>query len=375
VKIAPFATEQFYALYEFNTPHLLSVSDCETVTVGELLRIAGTSLDDLGALRLGYTESQGHPDLRAAIASTYERVSADEVVVLTSPVEGIYLTMQALLDPGDEAIVLMPAYDSLKNVAEHICGSVHAWELIPTATGWRLDFDALEQMMSDETQLIVVNFPHNPTGYLPSADEFATLIDIARWHNTWLFSDEMYRGLEFSGAETLPSAADLYERSVVLSGLSKAYGLPGLRAGWLIVRNDIARHDLINWKHYTTICPPAPSEFLAMAALAAREQLIARSNSTIVENLQLVESFFERWRDFFTWRPPQAGSVALVGVDVPSATEYCHELARTAGVLLLPSSCMGYGDKHVRFGFGRAAFPAALQHYEGHLRQTLESLR
>ena len=367
MKIAPFATEQFYALYEFNTPHLLSVSDCETVTVGELLRIAGTSLDDLSALRLGYTESQGHPDLRAAIASTYERVSADEVVVLTSPVEGIYLTMQALLDPGDEAIVLMPAYDSLKNVAEHICGSVHAWELIPTATGWRLDFDALEQMMSDETQLIVVNFPHNPTGYLPSADEFATLINIARWYNTWLFSDEMYRGLEFSGVETLPSAADLYERSVVLSGLSKAYGLPGLRAGWLIVRNDIARHDLINWKHYTTICPSAPSEFLAMAALAAREQLVARSNATIVENLQLAKPFFERWRDFFTWRPPQAGSVALVGVDVPSATEYCHELARTAGVLLLPSSCMGYGDKHVRFGFGRAAFPAALQHYEEHL--------
>jgi len=368
MKIAPFATEHFFSRYEFSTPHLLSVSDCETTTVEELLDVAGLSLKDLGTLRLGYTESQGHPSLRAAIAGTYAHVSADEVVVLTSPVEGIYLTMRTLLEPGDEAVVLMPAYDSLKNVAEHICGGVRAWELVPTATGWRLDFDALERMVSDRTRLVVVNFPHNPTGHLPSAGEFVMLVDIVNRHGAWLFSDEMYRGLEHS-AEALPSAADLYERAIVLSGLSKTYGLPGLRAGWLIVRDEATRHDLINWKHYTSICPPAPSEFLAMAALSAREHLMARSNATIVENLRLAEPFFERWRGFFTWRPPVAGSVALVGVDVPSATEYCHELTRIAGVLLLPGPCLGYGDTHVRFGFGRAAFRAALQHYEVYLQQ------
>jgi aspartate/methionine/tyrosine aminotransferase len=174
----------------------------------------------------------------------------------------------------------------------------------------------------------------------------------------------MYRGLELHGRDTLSSAADLYERAVVLAGLSKVHGLPGLRAGWLAVRDAALRASLLNWKFYTTICPPAPVEFLALAALAAREKLVARSCALIEGNLAEAQAFFARWPDFFSWRPPLAGSVALVGLAVPSATAYCHALAREAGVLLLPSTCLGYGDQHVRMGFGRANFSEALQHYE-----------
>ena len=367
MKITPFATEHYYALYEFNTPHLLSVSDCETVSIAELLSLAGLSLDDLGHLRLGYTESQGHPELRSAIAATYETISPNQVVVLTSPVEGIYLTMRTLLEPNDEVIVLTPAYDSLKNVAEHICGHVKTWELIPTAVGWQLDFDALTQLISHKTKLIIVNIPHNPTGFLPDTAQFEILINIAQQHNAWLFCDEMYRGLEMPGMERLPSAVDRYEKAIVLSGLSKTYGLPGLRAGWLVIRDETVRQELINWKFYTTICPAAPTEFLAMAALAAQEQLIERSITTISANLALAEPFFQSRANFFTWRRPLAGSVAFVGINVPSASDYCHHLAQTAGVLLLPGSCLGEQDTFVRFGFGRTSFPAALTHYEAYL--------
>lgn len=369
MKIQPFATEQYFARYEFSTPHLLSVSDCETITIGELLQMAGVSHEEMGQVLLGYTESQGNPVLRQAVANTYDKVSAEQIVILTSPVEGIYLTLQAMLEPEDEVIVLVPAYDALINVAEHVCRHVHRWEIVPTATGWELDLEALAELINPSTKLIVVNFPHNPTGYLPTRSQFEALIQLARKEGVWLFYDEMYRGLEHGGRSQLPSAADIYERSIVLSGLSKTHGLPGLRAGWLVIPDEEVREEIMNWKHYTTICPAAPTEFLALAALSVAEVLAQRSQAIIQQNLQLAEAFFARWQDFFEWRPPLSGSVALVGIDVTSATSYCHQLAREAGVLLLPGPFLGADDQHVRFGFGRRSFPSALSHFDDYLEK------
>ncbi len=371
MEIAPFATEQYFSLYEFNTPHLLSVSDCETISIGELLNMAGRSEKELLAQRLGYTESQGNPDLRAAVAKDYEEVKADDVVVLTSPVEGIYLVMQAMLEPEDEVIVLTPAYDALINVAEHISRNVRRWQVVPTDNGWALDLEALARLAGPNTKMIVVNFPHNPTGLLPDLEQFQAIIDVARRSGSWLLCDEMYRGLEHGQQPQLPSAADLYDRAIVLAGLSKTQGLPGLRAGWLIVADEKARSAIINWKHYTTICPAAPTEFLALVALKAGPEMAERNKDIIRENLHLAESFFDEWSGLFSWRRPQAGSVALVGLAVESANSYCHDLAQSAGVLLLPASFMGYDDRHVRFGFGRLSFPSALNHFQTYLEKNV----
>ncbi len=289
--------------------------------------------------------------------------------MLNSPEEGIYLSMRALLEPGDHVVVLSPAYGSLINLAAHITGNVSRWELLPGDGRWELDLNALESMVTPHTKLIIVNFPHNPTGYLPDRATQAAIVDIARRHNTWLFCDEMYRGLERQPADRLPTATDLYERAIVLAGLSKVHGLPGLRAGWLDVRDEAMRQEIITWKFYTSICPPAPTEFLALAALQAQDAIVGRNRALIHRNLALAEPFFAAHADFFDWRPPQAGPVALVGLNVPAATPYCHELAQQDGVLLLPSSCLDYGDRHVRFGFGRAEFPAALAAYEQVLNQ------
>lgn len=372
MKIAPFSIEEFFALYEFTTPYLLCSSDCESMTVGQLLKLADVALADFADLHLGYTESQGHPDLRRQIAAQYSGIVADEVVVLTAPEEGIYTAMRTLLEPGDEVVVLTPAYDSLLNLAQHIVGeeNVAKWELEAGNGRWQLNLSQLENMVTEQTRLIVVNFPHNPTGFLPTLDEFEAIIEMARKHSAWLFCDEMYRGLEGNGRSPLPSAVTEYERAIILSGLSKTHGLPGLRAGWLIVRDADVRQQLMNWKFYTTICPSAPSEFLAMVALQAHDKLIARNRRIIDGNLQLAEPFFERWPALFDWKRPLAGSVALVGLNVPSATDYCHALAKEAGVLLLPSSCLGYGDQHVRVGFGRRNFGEGLAHFEQRLHET-----
>jgi aspartate/methionine/tyrosine aminotransferase len=371
MKIAPFATEHFFARYEFTTPYQLCNSDCETMTVDELLALAGIPLAELGNLALGYTESQGNPELRRLIASHYETVTPDDVVVLGSPIEGIYLAARTLLQPGDEVIVLSPAYDALTNMFAHIVGAdgVKQWAFTETADGWRLDFAQLDALLTPRTRLLVVNFPHNPTGYLPTRAQLDALAAFVEANDLWLFYDEMYFGLVHSGTPAIPSAADVTQRAVVLSGLSKTYGMPGLRTGWLIVPDEALRQEIVNWKFYTSICPPAPSEFLAMAALRASDAIRERNLAIIERNRDLFAAFVARWDDLFVWSPPLAGSTSLVRVNVPSVTELGARLAEEAGVLIHPATTLGGSDQHMRIGLGRAAFPAALAQFETYLQQ------
>lgn len=371
MKIKPFATEHFYAQYEFTTPYQLCNSDCETVTVAELLQMAGMSPVDLGEVSLGYTESEGNPELREAIAADYAAVTAEDVIVLGTPVEGIYLTARALLEPGDEVIVLTPAYDALINLFEHVVGEpqVKKWAFTETETRWQLEFEQVHKLISPKTKLLVVNFPHNPTGYLPTHAQLKELATLVEEHDLWLFCDEMYHGLFHSGTPAIPSAADVTNKAVVLSGLSKTYGLPGLRTGWLVIQDRLLQENVMNWKFYTSICPPAPSEFLALVAWLVRDQLRERSIAQIEHNLELATAFFERWSDLFVWRPPLAGSTALVKMNVPSVARFAAQLAAEAGILIHPAVTLGSDDQHMRIGLGRAGFGVALEKFEVYLRE------
>ena len=371
MQIAPFGTEQFFALYEFSTPYLLCTSDCESMTVEELLVIAGIPLSQFGDLQLGYTESQGDLDLREMIAGIYQTLDPDHIVSLNAPEEGIYLTMRTLLERDDEVVVLTPAYDSLRHLVHHIVGEnqVHHWTLQPTKTGWQLDFEQFRRLMARRPKLVIVNFPHNPTGFLPTQAELEQIVAECRQSNSWLFCDEMYRGLEVDGNVTLPSAGDLYDKAITLSGLSKLHGLPGLRVGWLTVQDELIRSALINWKHYTTICPPAPSEWLAKVALQAHAQLVQRNRAIVQGNLEVAEPFFVKWHSLFKWRRPQAGSVGLVEMRIADVHEYCESLAKRAGILLLPGSYLGAPSNSVRFGFGRKNFHHNLTQYDRWLQE------
>jgi aspartate/methionine/tyrosine aminotransferase len=374
MKIKPFYTERFFAVHEFTAPYILCASDCESLTVDELFQMAGeSSWESLAKLRLGYTESQGAPALREQIAGLYGCIQAGQVIGPIAPVEGIFLTMHALLEPGDEVAALTPCYDSLANVAEYLGCRVTRWALTEADEppdgpgGWRLDLDALERLVTPGTRLVVVNFPHNPTGYLPSHAEWRAIVQIVERAGAWLFSDEMYRGLEYDPAARLTSGCDLYERAVTLAGLSKTYGLPGLRVGWLALQDTSLRNRILGWKDYTTICASAPSEVLAQTALQVADKLAERNRGIIQDNLSLAEPFFSRWQDVFRWNRPQAGSVALVGLRGRSARGFNDRLVAEQGVLLLPSVGLGVGDGHVRFGFGRLNFSAGLEQLDHYL--------
>jgi len=371
MKIKNFATEHFFAKYEFTTPYQLCNSDCETIPVEELLKMAGIPLEELGKVSLGYTESLGNPGLRESIAACYADISPDEVIFLGSPIEGIYLDVCAALNPGDEVVALTPAYDALVNMFEHVAGAdkVHKWRFKAGPGSWELDFDELESLITPQTKMVVVNFPHNPTGFLPSRAQLDQLVNTVNKHGLVLFYDEMYFGLVHEGTQPIPSIAELCPRSVALSGLSKTYGLPGLRSGWVVVQDKALRDEIINWKFYTSICPAAPTEFLTGAALKVREQLRQRSLKQVEYNLKLADAFFARWPQLFTWRRPAAGSTALVEMHVPSVEAYAEKMAREAGVLIQPATTLGWDDHSFRMGLGRAGFEKALEKFEEYLRE------
>ncbi len=369
MKIARFETEHFFAQYEFNTPYQLCNSDCETMSIETLLKLADVPISNFTQQTLGYTESQGNPELRKNIANTYQTCSPENVIVLATPVEGIYLTARALLDSGDEVIVLSPAYDALINMFEHVVGieNVKKWNFRSTDDGWELEIEELAQLLSPKTKMIVVNFPHNPTGYVPSPKMQQEIIAVAEQNNIWLFSDEMYFGLTHEGTSEIPSMADLSSKAIVLSGLSKTYGLPGLRTGWLVVPNTQLIDKYINWKFYTSICSPGPSEFLATAALKVWNELRHRSLTQIKSNLQIADQFFDRWPEHFTWRRPLAGSTALVRFHVNSVNRITEQLAAEAGVLIQSGKLLGSDDQHMRIGLGRATFGTALGKFDNWL--------
>jgi aspartate/methionine/tyrosine aminotransferase len=361
MSIRPFELERFFGRYEFDTPHHLCCSDCETLSVVAVSLKNGLPISALANLRLGYTKSQGDPALREQVAGFYREAGTGDVVITNAPEEGIFLAMEALLQPGERVIVQTPCYQSLVELARHKGCDVQPWPLLETAQGWELDLDRLDVLLAPGARLLVLNFPHNPTGLLPTEAVHCEIVERARRAGTRIFSDEMYRGLEASADRRLPTGADLSTDAVSLWGMSKTFGLPGLRIGWLVTRDGELRERLVRLKDYTTICSSAPGEILTRAGLAASDRLIQRNLAIIRENLGVTGEFMERRKNLFGWQPPQAGPVALARLHSGSAEKFCRQAREEAGVLLAPSTLFDFGDRHIRFGLGRSTYGNGLQ--------------
>lgn len=367
--LPPFKLERYFARYEFKAPYLLSASDCESLYLAELLSMADPETTRLWEqLSLGYTDSAGHPELRAEIARQYQLISPEQVLVM-APEEGIFTAMQTLLSPGDEVISISPAYQSLHEIARSLGCKVIPWQIQTGPVGWGMDIDLLERNLTVKTRLLVVNFPHNPTGYLPERTLQEAIIDLARKNGLYVFSDEMYRMLEYDPAQRLPALCDRYEHGISLSGLSKAYALPGLRIGWLATQDASLMERWTAFKDYTTICNSAPSEILGITALRSAEKIVARNLEIIRQNLAQANRFFKQWEGLFAWAPPQAGSVGFPEWKGPgSADKFCEVVLEQTGVMIVPGSMFDSGGQHFRIGLGRRSFAAALQRVEDHMR-------
>lgn len=366
-KIPPFRLERYFARHEFFAPYLLCASDCESMALHDLLALEPDARERFDALWLGYTDSRGNVQLRQAIAQLYEQITEDQVLVHAGAEEAIFNFMNVFLDPGDHVIVHAPHYQSLGEVARSVGAEVSEWQG-HIERAWELDLDDLIKLLTPRTSMVVVNFPHNPTGFLPSVEFIRELSALSDRHGFLIFSDEVYRGLELDPSDRLPALVDVNERVVSLGVMSKTYGLAGLRIGWLATRNDAILRECAIFKDYTTICNSAPSEFLATLALRNAAPIVERNLRIIRGNLDRLDLFFDSHRDLFSWHRPRAGSVAFPALLRGSIDKFCADLVEKAGVLLLPGTL--YGDQYnsFRIGFGRRNLPEALDKFEQYLQ-------
>ena len=367
-----FRLETHFSRWEFNARFNLAGSDIESMGLDELLALADANDREAWTrLRLGYTETFGAPALRQAIAATYDHVDAAHVLCFAGAQEAIYCAMHVLLTPDDHAVVLVPNYQSLEEVPLSLC-SVTGVPLRADRR-WTMDVGDLRTALRPNTRLIAINFPNNPTGSVIDRSTFDDIIRLADERGLYLFSDEVYRGLEHDAARRLPHAADQYGRALSLGVMSKAYGLPGLRIGWIACQDTEVLGRLERMKHYLSICNSAPSEVLATIALKAGSTILERNRTLVRENRRCVEQFMARHRDRFEWSDPDGGCIAfprflgLEGVD-----EFCRAAVEESGVLLLPNSVFQsrlapVPTDRFRIGFGRRNVPAALAQLEAHL--------
>ena len=375
-----FNLETFFSRWEFAARHHLTASDAQTVSVGELLAL-GTDADraEFASLGLGYIPTWGGDALRAAIAGTYERIAPEDVLCFAGAEEAMYLLMRALAGPGDHVVITVPNYQSMETLPLAFGAEVTGVTLrCPPASGlapygpfggasgalpdrgWTLDLDEVRRALRPNTRLVAVNFPNNPTGAVPDRATFEGLVALCAERGVRLLSDEVHRGLELDSARRLPQAADLSPTALSLNVMSKSYGLPGLRVGWLASGDRALLGRLERLKHYTSICNSAPSEFLSTLALRHGETLQGRNRALIAANIPIFQAFFARWLEVFDWAPPQGGCICFpryLGGDGVEA--FCEALVRDAGVLLAPASLFQSALADVprdrfRLGIGRS---------------------
>lgn len=379
MKINPFLLERYFAKYEFTAPYLLCSSDCETLSIEQLLSLTDNkeeAIKNLLEVKLGYTESKGDPLLREKISKFYNKnvINSDNILTFAGAAEGIFLFMNAILNKGDNVITIFPAYQSLYEVAKSIGASVSLWK-IEQKDKWFFDIDALKKMIKKNTRALIINFPHNPTGYMPSVEEYNQIIEICRDRKIYLFSDEVYRFIEYDVSinkngdvkivmrEHLPSACELYENAISLGVMSKSFGLAGLRIGWISSMNKEILNKIAILKDYTTICSSAPSEFLAKVAIDYKDLILNRIRDIIFDNLKELIKFFNKWNGYFHFSVPQGGSIGFPWY-YRNTDELAKNLIESKGVLLMPSSMFEFGKNHFRVGFGRKNMVEALNLFD-----------
>lgn len=356
-----FELEKYFAEWEFNARYHMTASDLESWTIKEILVMdddeTQPTFEDLW---LGYTETRGGPAVRQAIAATYDAIGAEDVLCFCGANEGIYATMRGLLSKGDHVLAVVPNYQSSETVPLDICQVTGI--LLHEADGWRLDLDEVRRGIRPNTKMLIMNFPNNPTGTLLPHDDLQALIAICRQHDLYLFSDEVFRLMELDDTLRMPQIADIYEKGISLNVMSKAYGLPGLRVGWIATQDKAAMGVIEQYKHYLSMCNSAPSEYLTTVALRNRAQILDRNRALVRRNLAELELFIAEFAHLFQWTRPQGsciGFVKYLGADGVEA--FCKTLISDHGILLLPASLyrselLHFEPQNFRIGFGRTIF-------------------
>ena len=350
MNVEPFAMERFQSLWENVVDYNLSESGVHPLNLDEL--IEGKELTDLLKIPIGYNQTNGTVELRAAIARLYSGAAIENVLVTTGSSEANFLTTWFLMEPGDNLALMLPNYMQIWGLGNAFGARINPFHLIPKQGRWQIDWDELEKSVTPETKLIAICNPNNPTGAQLNLEEIQKICDMARNVNAWILSDEVYRGAERVG-ELTPTFWDQYDKVITIGGLSKAYGLPGLRIGWVVAPPDLVEK-LWSYHDYTTICPNPISDYLARIALGSpvRENILERTRTIIRNNFEILNDWLKRHNDIIECIPPVAGAIALVkpNWDVKSI-DLVTRLREEKSVLVVPGEHF-FMENYLRIGFG-----------------------
>ncbi len=358
MKIERFALERWMTRWELEVDYDICESGILPLSLDgfqELLdpETANALEREIGEMPLSYSEARGSLALRSALASTYRDVSPDDILVTTGAIEANFLIFNALLDPGDHVVAVSPAYQQLHSVPKAIGADVTPWDVVAGPSGFRYDLERLASLLRPDTRMIVINSPHNPTGALLDSDELDYVLDLARDRGAWVLSDEAYRWLEIPGGEPLPEPArDRYERAISVGTLSKPFGLPGLRVGWMAADEDVASQAW-SLRDYVTLSPTKISDSIARVAIDHRDRIFARNGSIMTANLEFARRWFAEHADLASWSEPRAALLAMMRYHLKmDSVTLADRLAAEAKVMLAPGSAFGM-EGHLRIGIGQ----------------------
>jgi len=374
MRIEPFQLERWMTKYEMNVKWDIAESGIFPMSTRELLDLlppderAGI-LDRLLDLRLGYSEACGSAELRGLIAATYDRTLPDEILVTTGAIEANFLLLNELLEAGDRIVIVDPAYQQLQSVARAIGCDVAPWKLRPE-NGFRFDLDDLRSLATPGTRMIAINTPHNPTGAMLSEHELREIYALAESLDAWVLSDEVYRWLDLAGSDPLaPPLRNLGPRAICTGTFSKPFGLPGLRIGWVAAPAEVIQR-CWGLRDYISLSPGKLNDALAVLAFRHRDQIVARTQRIVAQNLPVAERWFAENDDIVSWTPPRGGILALMKYegDIPSH-ELANRLAEEYSVMLAPGAAFGF-EGYLRIGIGNTP-----EIFAQGLRQTAKCFR
>ncbi len=350
----------------------MTASDAESMSLQQLLSFATTDeREEYENMWLGYTETFGAADVREAISNTFTQCSSNDILCFAGASEGIFAANNVILDKDSHAIVVTPNYQSHESLPLSICSATGV--PLDHNDNWSLDIDRIADAIQPNTRLLTINFPHNPTGTILPLDRYEAMIELCRKHGIYILHDEIFNGLGPTGTKHLPFIADVYERGLSLNVMSKAYGLPGLRVGWIACKDQEVISKMERLKHYLSICNSGPSERLTKIALSHRNELLERTCRIVDKNLPKWDAFFANHSDLFDWQHPDGSCMAFPRYKGKEGVEiFTHDLIEKSGILLLPGSIYqsklgNTPDNHFRLGFGRENLDEGLVALENHL--------
>lgn len=365
MRYSPFRMERYQSTWEHRVEINLSESGVHPMTVRELLELGGRADMAVQDIRLGYGQSNGSDELRARIAALYPGATEASVLVTVGGAEANFTSFWHLLEDGATAAVTVPNYGQVPGLLESFGSRVLGVPLVESE-GWQPDLDALEAALTDGARFLLVTNPNNPTGAALTPASMDAIAELTERHGAWILSDEVYGGAEVEGDQT-PSFWGRHERVLVTNSLSKAYGLPGLRLGWIVGPAHLVA-DLWGRTDYTTISPNSLSDALATLALEpeVRARILGRTRGIVRANLGLLRDWMDAQEGRFSYRPPDAGAICYTRYDAPvNSTEFAEKLRTEKSVLVVPGDHFGM-DRYLRIGFGNP---------EDELREGLRRIR